>query len=153
MVTFRKINLRASTEILFLPVQERYIHALSRNTNCLTIDGQVCFYRWLFTDAVRPQGSISWSWGALIGLHGLPNCSSQQYWPLLCIACISSCHLLKAQHCSLSPNWCFTPPSVPHPPPPPTLTPFHQPAPYRLNPWYYRSWKNYLKNKQHSSTA
>ena len=32
------------------------------------------------------------------------------------VNCISSCHLLKAQHCSLSPNWCFIPPSVPHPP-------------------------------------
>ena len=32
-----------STEIHFLPVRESYIHALSRNTKCLTIDGQVCF--------------------------------------------------------------------------------------------------------------
>ena len=78
---FGKIDhLRASTKIHFLPVQERYIHALSRNTNCLTIDGQVCFYRQLFTDAVKPRGCILWSWGALIGLHGVPNCSSQQSW-------------------------------------------------------------------------
>ena len=46
----------------------------------------------------------------------------------------SSHHLLKAQHCSLSPNGCFTPPSAPHPPhhplhPPPT----HPPTPYRIN--------------------
>ena len=27
---------------------------------------------------------------------------------------ISSCHLLKAQHCPLSLNGCFTPPSAPH---------------------------------------
>ena len=32
------------------------------------------------------------------------------------VDCISSCHLLEAQHCYLSPNWCFTPPSAPHPP-------------------------------------
>ena len=35
------------------------------------------------------------------------------------VDCISSCHLLKAQHCSLSPNGCFTLPLTPHPPPPP----------------------------------
>ena len=82
LTIFGKIDhLRASNEIHFLPVQKRYIHALSRNTNCLTIDGQVCFYRRLFTDAVKPQGCISWSWGALIGLHGVPNCSSWQSWP------------------------------------------------------------------------
>ena len=39
------------------------------------------------------------------------------------VECTSSCHLLKAQHCSLSPNGCFTPPSAPHPPPPPTPLP------------------------------
>ena len=86
---FGKIDhLRASNEIHFLPVQERYIHALSRNTNCLTIDGQVCFYRRLFTDAVKPRGCISWSWGALIGLHGVPNCSSRQSWPPLWIVSV-----------------------------------------------------------------
>ena len=36
------------------------------------------------------------------------------------VDCISSCHLLKAQHCSLSPNGYFTPPSAPHLPPLPT---------------------------------
>ena len=30
--------------------------------------------------------------------------------------CISLCHKLKAQHCSLSPNECFNPPLAPHPP-------------------------------------
>ena len=86
---FGKIDhLRASNEIHFLPVQERYIHALSRNTNCLTIDGQVCFYRRLFTDAVKPRGCISRSWGALIGLHGVPNCSSRQAWPPLWIVSV-----------------------------------------------------------------
>ena len=86
---FGKIDhLRASNEIHFLPVQERYIHAISRNTNCLTIDGQVCFYRRLFTDAVKPRGCISWSWGALIGLHGVPNCSSRQSWPPLWIVSV-----------------------------------------------------------------
>ena len=89
MTIFGKINhLHASNEIHFLPVQERYTHALSRNTNCLTIDGQVCFYRRLFTDAVKLRGCISWSWGALIGLHGVPNYSSRQSWPPLWIVSV-----------------------------------------------------------------
>ena len=49
-----------STEIHFLPVRESYIHALSRNTKCLTIDGQICFYKWPFADVVEPRGWISW---------------------------------------------------------------------------------------------
>ena len=39
------------------------------------------------------------------------------------VDCTSPRHLLKAQHCSLSPNGCFTPPLAPHPPPPPTPPP------------------------------
>ena len=39
------------------------------------------------------------------------------------VNCISLCHLLKAQHCSLSQSWCFTLPSAPNPPPPPTPSP------------------------------
>ena len=135
MTIFGKINhLHASTEIHFLPVQVRHIHALSRNTNCLTIDGQVCFYRRLFINVVKPRGCISWSWGALIGLHGLPNCPSWHAVMASLVDCTSSCHLLIAQHCSLSPNWCFTPSSAPHPPQPPTPPPSHLPTPYRLNP-------------------
>ena len=61
MTIFGKTDhLRASTEIHFLPIRESYIHALSRNTKCLTIDGQVCFYGWPFADAVEPRGCISW---------------------------------------------------------------------------------------------
>ena len=43
----------------FLSVRESYTHALPRNTKYLTIDGQVCFHRRLFTDAVNPRGCIS----------------------------------------------------------------------------------------------
>ena len=39
------------------------------------------------------------------------------------VDCTSSRHLLKVQHCSLSPNGCFTPPLAPHPPPLPTPPP------------------------------
>ena len=71
-------KIHTSTEIQFLSISERYTHALSRNTKYLAIDGQVCFYRQLFADAVKPRRCMSWSWGVLIGLHGVPNCSSQQ---------------------------------------------------------------------------
>ena len=41
---------------------------------------------------------------------------------------ISLCHILKAQHCSLSPNGCFNPTLAPHPTPSPTLPlPAHPP--------------------------
>ena len=46
--------IHTSTEIHFLSVRESYTHALPRNTKYLTIDDQVCFHRWLFTDAVEP---------------------------------------------------------------------------------------------------
>ena len=40
------------------------------------------------------------------------------------VDCISLCHLLKVQHCCLSPNGCFNPPLAPHPShPPPTRPP------------------------------
>ena len=38
---------------------ESYTHALTRNTKYLTKDGQVCFHRRLFADAVEPRGCIS----------------------------------------------------------------------------------------------
>ena len=43
------------------------------------------------------------------------------------VDCISSCHLLKAQHCPLSPNGCFTLPSAPHTPPTAHPTPLPPP--------------------------
>ena len=73
------------TDIHFLPVRESCTHALPRNTKYLIIDGQVSFYRRLFTDAVKPPGCISWPWKALIGLHGVPGGSSRQSWPPLWI--------------------------------------------------------------------
>ena len=44
-----------STEFHFWSVRESYTHALPRNTKYLKIDGQVCFHRQLFTDAVKPR--------------------------------------------------------------------------------------------------
>ena len=101
--------------------KDTFMHYISRNTNCLTIDGQVCFYRRLCTDAVKPWGCISWSWGMLIGLHGVPNCSSRQFRPPLWIVSVHVTFWRHMQHCSLSPNWCFTPPSAPHLPTPPPI--------------------------------
>ena len=49
-----------NTEIQFLPVDESHSHALSRDTKHLRLDGQVCFFRWLFYDDVKPRGYISW---------------------------------------------------------------------------------------------
>ena len=58
---FGKIDhLCTSTEIYLLPVRESYINALSKNTKYLIIDDKICFYRWLFADAVEPRGCISW---------------------------------------------------------------------------------------------
>ena len=124
-----------NTEIHFMPVDECHTHALPRDTMHLRIVGQVCFYRRLFCDAVKPQGCISWpvwplrginktAWGAkLILTAGLVHHSS----------CASLGHLLMAQHCHFCLGVCFSPPTATHPPPPPT--------PYGLNPRYYRRWK------------
>ena len=42
------------TEIHFLAVDKSHTHALFRDTKHLRLDGRVCFYRWLFSDAVKP---------------------------------------------------------------------------------------------------
>ena len=57
-----------NTEIHFLSVDENRTHALSRGTKHLRLDGQVCFYRRLFSDAVKPQGCISWPVWPLRGI-------------------------------------------------------------------------------------
>ena len=78
-----------NTEIHFLPVDESHTHALSRDTKHLRLDGQVYFFRRLFSDAVKPRGCISWpvwplrginkaAWGAkLINSNGRPGLPSQ----------------------------------------------------------------------------
>ena len=130
-----------NTEIHFLPMDESHTHAPSRDTNNLRLDGQVCFFGRLFSDAVKPRGCISWpvwplrginktAWGAkLILTAGLA-------YP---VSCASLGHLLTAQHCHLCLSVCFSPPSASHlPSPPPTPLP---PTPYRLNPGYYSRLK------------
>ena len=128
MTVFWKTDrIDTNTEIHFLPVDESHTHALSRDTKHLRLDGQVCFYRRLFSDAVKPRGCLSWplwslrginktAWGAkLILTAGLA-------FP---VSCAGLGHLLMAKHCPLSLNVCFTPPTAPHRPPhpPPTRPP------------------------------
>ena len=142
------------TDIHFLPVRESCTHALPRNTKYLIIDGQVCFYRRPCTDAVKPTGCISWPWRALIGLHGVPGCSSRQSWPPLAslVDSTSLRPILRAQHCCLSPNGCFSLPSASHPPPPPPHPPHTHPPPIDSIRDITGTEKNYPKNQQHSSS-
>ena len=112
-------------------------------------DGRVCFYRQLFSDAVKPQGCLSWplwplrginktAWGAkLILMAGLA-------YP---VSCAGLLHLLMAKHCSLSLklNVCFTPPMAPHPPLAPT------PPPIESIRVITEVEKNHLKNQGHTN--
>ena len=128
-----------NTEIHFLPVDESHTHALSRDTKHLSLDGQVCFCRQLFSDNAKPQGCYSWPVWPLRGIN-------KTAWDAKLIltadlvyqvSCARLGHLLMAQHCHLCLNACFNPPTAPHPPPTPTPPPSHPPTPYRLNPRYY----------------
>ena len=120
-----------NTEIHFLPVDESHTHALSRDTKHLRLDGQVCFYRRLFSDAVKPLGCLSWPLWPLRGIN-------KTAWGVKLIltaglafpvSCAGLGHLLMAKHCPLSLNVCFTPPTAPHLPPPPTPPPPTRPPP------------------------
>ena len=124
VTAFWKTNhLDTRTEIRLLPVRDRHTHALSRNTKLDNrLPGlllQTDFYRCCETTRVHFMvlGCINrTAWGTKLLLMAVRASL---------VDCISSCHLLKAQHCPLSPNGCFTPPSAPHPPPPPTPPPSH----------------------------
>ena len=58
-----------NTEIHFLPVDESHTHAPSRDTKHLSLDGQVCFCRRLFSDNAKPRGCISWPVWPLRGIN------------------------------------------------------------------------------------
>ena len=58
-----------NTEIHFLPVDECHTHVLSRDTMHWRLDGQVCFYRQLFCDTIKPRGCISWPVWPLRGIN------------------------------------------------------------------------------------
>ena len=90
-----------------------------------------------FSEAVKPQRCLSWPLWPLRGIN--KTAWSTKLILTLDLAYPVSCaglgHLMMAKHCPLSLNVCFTPPTAPHP---------HPPTPYRLNPFYYSSWKNHL---------
>ena len=72
-----------NTEIHFLPVDESHTHALSRDTKHLSLDGQVCFFRRLFSDDAKPRGCISWPVRPLRGINKtawVPNWFWRQTW-------------------------------------------------------------------------
>ena len=70
MTEFTKTNLMGTNiEIYYLPVDKSHTHALSRDTNHLRLDGQVCFFRWLFYNAIKPRGCISWPMWPLRGIN------------------------------------------------------------------------------------
>ena len=134
-----------NTEIHFLPVDESHTHALSRDTKHLSLDGQVCFCRRLFSDDAKPRGCISLPVRPLRGIN-------KTAWgaKLILTADLVYQGELMAQHCHLCLNVCFSPPTAPHPtpshppiplpsahPPPTPPTPSHPPTFYRLNPRYY----------------
>ena len=89
----------------------------------LRLDGQVYFYRWLFSDAVKPPGCISWPLWPLRGINKTAWGSKVIQTEDLAfpVSCASMGHQLMAQHC---PNVCFSPPMASHPP---HLSPTHPP--------------------------
>ena len=136
-----------NTEIHFLPVDESHTLALSRDTKHLSLDGQVCFCTWLFSDAAKPRECILcpvWplrginktAWGAkLILMADL----------VYRVSCASLGHLLMAQQCHLCLSDCFSPPTAPHPSPLPT-PPTH-PPPIDSIRVITAVEKNYLKTR------
>ena len=113
--------IHTSTEIQFLSISERYMHS------CTTQKHQVLGNKWpglllqtAFCQCCKTTkvhlmvlGRVNrTTWGTKLLLMAV--------WASL-VDCTSPSHLLKAHHCSLSLNGCFTPPSAPHPTPlPPT---------------------------------
>ena len=132
---FAKTDLMdTNTETHFLPVDESHTHALSRDTKHLRLDGQVCFFRRLFSNAVKPRGGISWPVWPLSGINKTAWGTKRILTAGLAypVSCAILGGLLMAQHCHLCLSACFGPPSASHQPPPlPTPLP---PTLYRLNP-------------------
>ena len=122
-----RIDTNTDSEIHFLPVDESHTHALFRDTKHLRLDGQVCFYRQLFSNAVKPRGCLSWPLWPLRGIN-------KTAWGAKLIL-TAGLALLMAKHCPLSLNVALPRLRLPtrphHPPtlPPPTTLP-----PYPLPP-------------------
>ena len=116
-VFWKTDHLRTRTEIHLLPVHDRHTHACTIQEH-QALDNrlpglllQMAFYRCCETARVHfiILGCVNrTAWGTKLLLTTV--------WTSL-VDCISLCHLLKAQHCSLSPNGCFNPSLAPHHPP------------------------------------
>ena len=50
-------------------LDKSHTHALSKGTKHLRLDGKVCFYRRLFSDAFKSRGHISWPVWPLRGIN------------------------------------------------------------------------------------
>ena len=145
MTRSRKTSLITTiTDIHFLSVHESCTHALLRNTKYLIIDGHVCFFSPMLSSHEGafhdPGGLYRIVWGKklllMVVLASL-------------VDCISLCPILKAQHCFLSLNGCFNPPSASHPSPPPPIPPPARPPPIDSIRDITSADKNHPKNQQH----
>ena len=118
------------TEIHFLPVDESDTCTLSRDTMHLRLDDQICFYRQLSSDAVKPRGCISLPAGSLTGINKDANLilTPDLAYP---VSYASLGHLLMAQHYCLCLSVSFSLPTASHLPLP---TPSRPPNPYKFNP-------------------
>ena len=126
MTVFWKTDrIDTNTEIHFLPVDKSHTHVLFRDTKHLRLDGRVCFYRRLFSDAVKPRGCLSWPLWPLRGIYKTAWGAKLILTAALAypVSCAGLDHLLMAKHCPLSLIVCFTPPMAPHPPTPPPSHP------------------------------
>ena len=126
MTEFAKTDLMGtSMEIHFLPVDKSHTHALSRDTKHLRLDSQVCFFRRLFSNTVKPRRRISWPAWPLRGINKTAWAAKLILTASLIyqVSCASLGHLLMVQHCHLSLSVCLSPPTAPHLPLPPTPPP------------------------------
>ena len=103
------------TDIHFLPVRESCTHTLPRNTKYLIIRRwpglllQMAFYRSCQTTRVHfmaLEGINRTAWGTRLLLTAVLASL---------VDSTSLCPMLRAQHCCLSPNGYFNPPSASHP--------------------------------------
>ena len=112
--SFKKPTLWSQILKPIFACNESHTHALSRDIKYLRLEGQVCFYRRLFSDAVKPRGYISWPVWPL----GLVNKTAWSAKLILTVdlaypvGCASLGHLLMTQHCCLCLNTCFGPPML-----------------------------------------
>ena len=122
-----KINhLGALTEIQFLPVRESSLMHYPKY--------QVLYHRWpgllLQMAFCRSCLTKRMNFLALRGINRTAWGTKLLLTAILAhpVDCISSCQILKAQHCCLNPNGCFDLPLATYPPPPPSPHHTRQPA-------------------------